>query len=168
MSAWGQNAKNSSRAYLVRFCPKAAVRADISLGRVCARRRHGLGISSPLDLLCECTRTNQFGLVVSGKWGMPGRLHQVTGSLDLCDRGLRHRSIDSTLGEEYQRFALTARGDCPIDRLALAGPFLQRVAIGGDRLLEPGSAALARAERLKRVAEIVLRYRPLERHALAS
>ena len=52
-------------------------------------------------------------------------------------------------------------------RRELAGPFLERVAIGGDGLFEPSGAALAFPERRKRMSEVVLRDRPLERHALA-
>ena len=52
-------------------------------------------------------------------------------------------------------------------RHALARLFLQRGAIGGDRLFQPRGAALALAEGLKRSAEIVLGRGPVERHALA-
>ena len=45
--------------------------------------------------------------------------------------------------------------------------FLQRLAIGRDRLLELRRPALPLAEPLERIAEIVLRRRPVERHALA-
>src|SRR5215831_16894877 len=38
---------------------------------------------------------------------------------------------------------------------------------GGDRLLKPCRAALAFPECRARVAEVVLRHRPVERHALA-
>jgi hypothetical protein len=40
---------------------------------------------------------------------------------------------------------LLARADRPIERRALAGPFLERLAIGDDGLIELGSAALALA-----------------------
>jgi hypothetical protein len=56
----------------------------------------------------------------------------------------------------------------PVERHALAGVFLERVAIGGDALFEACGAALAPAERLERSAEIVLGRFPVERHALAG
>src|SRR5262249_19356370 len=55
----------------------------------------------------------------------------------------------------------------PSERHALAGVFRECRAIGFDRLLEPGRAALALAKGPERVAEIVLRHGPIERHALA-
>jgi hypothetical protein len=55
----------------------------------------------------------------------------------------------------------------PIERHALAGPFLEGVAIGGDRLVQVFRPALALAEGRKRSAEIVLGRGPVERHALA-
>jgi len=54
-----------------------------------------------------------------------------------------------------------------LERDALAGPLLQRGAEGVDRLFEPRGATLAFPEPRERVAEVVLRHRPLERHALA-
>jgi hypothetical protein len=54
-----------------------------------------------------------------------------------------------------------------LERHALARPFLERGAIGVDRLLELRRAALALAKCPKREAKVVLRRRPVERHALA-
>src|SRR5262249_47690234 len=51
----------------------------------------------------------------------------------------------------------------PVERHALAGSFLEGVAIGGDRLLQPRRPALALAEGPERSAEIVLGLRPVER-----
>jgi hypothetical protein len=51
----------------------------------------------------------------------------------------------------------------PLERDALAGPFLQRHPKGGERLLQARRAALAPAERSKRIAEIVLGRGPVER-----
>jgi Histidine kinase-, DNA gyrase B-, and HSP90-like ATPase len=48
-------------------------------------------------------------------------------------------------------------------RHAIAGPFLQRRPVGGDRLLQPRRPALARRERHERSAAIVLRRGPVER-----
>ena len=47
------------------------------------------------------------------------------------------------------------------ERHALAGAFLQRRPVGRDRLLQPRRPALALAERLERVAEVLLRLGPL-------
>jgi hypothetical protein len=47
-----------------------------------------------------------------------------------------------------------------LERDALTGSFLEGVAIGGDGLLEAFGAALALAERLKRIAEIIVGRRP--------
>ena len=55
----------------------------------------------------------------------------------------------------------------PVERHPLARPFLQRGAVGRDRLLQPRRAALALPERPERGAEVVLRHRPVERHPLA-
>ena len=52
----------------------------------------------------------------------------------------------------------------PIERHALAGPFLQRLAIGGDGLFKLCRSALALAEYIKRSAQIVLGPGPNERH----
>jgi hypothetical protein len=51
-------------------------------------------------------------------------------------------------------------GRGPLQRHPLAGPLLQRRAIGVDRLLQPLGAALPLAERQERVAEVVLGRRP--------
>jgi hypothetical protein len=50
---------------------------------------------------------------------------------------------------------------------ARAGIFLQGFAKGGNGLVQPRRPALPRAERRKRIAEIVLGCCPLERHARA-
>ena len=49
------------------------------------------------------------------------------------------------LGEAYAQIVL---GHGPVERHALAGPFLQRLAIGGDGLFEPRRPALALARGL--------------------
>ena len=65
------------------------------------------------------------------------------------------------------RDALIAEARRPVERNPFARPFLQRRAIGRDRLLEPRRPALPLAERQERIAEIVLRRRPMERDPLA-
>ena len=54
-----------------------------------------------------------------------------------------------------------------MERNPLARLFLQRRAIGRHRLLQPRRPALPLAERRERIAEIVLRRRPVERNPLA-
>src|SRR5260370_8348949 len=54
----------------------------------------------------------------------------------------------------------------PVERDALADPFLQRLTIGGDSFLQLFGPALPLPERPERVAEIVLRLRPVERDTL--
>ena len=53
--------------------------------------------------------------------------------------------------EPRERVAQVHLGHGPVQRHALAGLFLQRGAVGGDRLLKPRGAALAFAEARKRV-----------------
>ena len=54
----------------------------------------------------------------------------------------------------------------PLERHALARPFLQRRAKGRDRLLEPRRPVLPLPESFERVAEVVLRHRPVEGNPL--
>ena len=56
----------------------------------------------------------------------------------------------------------------PVEGNVLAGPFLQRLAIGGDSFLQLFGPALPLPEPPKREAEVVLRRRPVERNALAG
>src|SRR5262249_45347737 len=67
-----------------------------------------------------------------------------------------------------KRIAEIILGPGPVERHALAGQFLEGVAIGANCLLQPRRPALACAERLKRIAEIVLGPGPAERHAVAG
>src|SRR6478736_5559464 len=54
----------------------------------------------------------------------------------------------------------------PFERHSLAGVFLERLAIGGNRLLKALGSALTCPKRFKRGAEILLGHGPIERHAL--
>jgi hypothetical protein len=56
----------------------------------------------------------------------------------------------------------------PFERHACARPFLQRRAVGRDTLLKARRPALPPPELRERDAEIVLRRRPVERHAFAD
>src|SRR5262249_56329796 len=60
-------------------------------------------------------------------------------------------------GEALERTAEIVLGRGPVERHALAGSFLESVAVGGDGLFEARGAALARAEAAERIAEIVQR-----------
>jgi hypothetical protein len=59
-------------------------------------------------------------------------------------------------------------GHGPLERHALAGPFLLRLAKGVDRLCERLRSALTLAKAPKRKTEIVLRPGPIEGRALAG
>ena len=72
------------------------------------------------------------------------------------------------LGQFQDGITKVDLGPPPIERHALAGPFLERLAIGGDGLLELGGAVLAHAQRIERVAKTGLRFRPIKRHTLAG
>ena len=76
--------------------------------------------------------------------------------LDLPDRQLRHLGIAPPFGEQHESDTLTAGAHGPLEWHARAGIFLQCFAIGGYRVLEPRRPALPLAERLERIAEIVL------------
>ncbi len=67
-----------------------------------------------------------------------------------------------------ERIAEIHLGRGPIERRARAGSFLQGLAIGGNRLLEPRRTTLPLAETHERGAEIHLGHGPLERHARAG
>jgi hypothetical protein len=54
-------------------------------------------------------------------------------------------------------------GHSPLERRTLAGLFLQRLAISGNRLFELCSLALPLSETQKRIAQIVLGHGPVER-----
>ena len=55
----------------------------------------------------------------------------------------------------------------PVERPALARPFLQRLAMSRKRLRQPRRPALAASQLHEHIAEIVLRRCPVERNALA-
>jgi hypothetical protein len=67
-------------------------------------------------------------------------------------------------GKTFRKIVLRRR---PVERHAFARPFLQRRAVGRDRLLKARRPALPLTEREERVAEIVLRRRPVERRVFA-
>src|SRR5262249_55193220 len=100
-------------------------------------------------------------------WRMAAIAHRFKCRIDLAERGLSDGGVPPPLDEEHQRNAFVPKTHGPVERHSLARPFLQRLAIGGDRLLQPCTALLARAERLQRIAEIALRHGPVERHTLA-
>src|ERR1700730_3589300 len=63
--------------------------------------------------------------------------------LDLPKSCLGHRCVFFAIRKLHHRDALIADARGPIEREALARPFLQRLAIGRDRLLEPLRPVLA-------------------------
>jgi hypothetical protein len=69
--------------------------------------------------------------------------------------------LESAFVKQGLRAAQIDHRRCPLVRHALSGVFQQCVAEGGDGLLEPRGAALACPQPRKRVAEVVLRRRPL-------
>src|SRR5262249_28594343 len=99
--------------------------------------------------------------------GMAATTQRFKRSIDLAECGLGHGGVPPPLGKEHQRDAFVAKTPGPVERHALARPFLQRVAIGPDRLLQPRRSALARAAPRKRIAGIGLRRGPLQRPTLA-
>src|SRR3981189_2608450 len=87
---------------------------------------------------------------------MAGIAHRFKGRCNLTERYLGHCDIPAPLGNDHQRDSFIAETASPVERNALAGLFLTRLAIGGDGLLELRGPALARTEGLQRVAQIVL------------
>jgi hypothetical protein len=74
----------------------------------------------------------------------------------------------TNVAERRERGAEVVLRCCPLERRALAGPFLERVAVGLDGFEQTLGAVLALPERQERGAEVVLRHGPVERHALAD
>jgi hypothetical protein len=73
-----------------------------------------------------------------------------------------------SLAEHRKCLAEIALCHGPVERHALAGQFVEGVAIGGDRLLQQCRPALTVAELHERSTEIVLGRGPMEGHALAG
>src|SRR5258708_38922105 len=67
------------------------------------------------------------------------------------------------LSEGGKRMAQIVLGRGPLERHALAGPFLQRLAIASDGLVKLRRSGLALPQSPKRIAEIVLGRGPVER-----
>lgn len=91
----------------------------------------------------------------------PSRLEP---EVDLADRYLSHRSIVSPFCQQAQCHPLIASAGDPLQWGALAGEYLERLAVDRHRLLKPDDAALAPTQRPEREAENRLRRRPLERY----
>jgi hypothetical protein len=83
------------------------------------------------------------------------------------DRRLQPRRAALAFPQPLKRDAEVILRHRPLERHAIARPFLQRGAEGLDRRLQLRRAALALPQRPKRDAEVVLRPRPVERHAIA-
>ena len=103
-------------------------------------RRAALAL--PEDLQAQCRDC-------SGSW--PSRAARARGSVPPAPRDRRRppppaAPSRSRAPRGSQRNAEIVLGHGPVERHALAGLFLQRRAIGGDRLLEPRRPALALSE----------------------
>src|SRR5262245_33584962 len=86
--------------------------------------------------------------------------------IDLSERDLAHGGVLPPFGKDHQHDTLVAKAQGPIEWHALARVFLQRLAIGDDRLFELRRPALALPEERKRTAQTVLGHGPIEWHAL--
>ncbi len=92
--------------------------------------------------------------IIGRVWRMAAIAHRLECCIDLAERDLGHGCVPPPLGEKHQRNAFIPKTQGPLEWHALARHFLQRLAIGRDRLLQSRRAAFARAERLQRSAEI--------------
>src|SRR4051794_5312805 len=125
------------------------------------------------ELLCRpsfdfCPRLVTADLHVLNPLGRPnGRTDREAG-IPCRDRFLQARGAALAFAERPERGAGGVLGHGPVERDALAGPFLQRGAADADGLFQARGAALAFAEPPERVAEVVLSPRPAERDALAG
>ncbi len=106
-------------------------------------------------------------IVIIGIRAMSARLRDPKCRLDLGESGLRLRGVIGAPRKDHHRSALIAGAPRPVERNPIARQFLQRRAIGRDRLLEPRRPAFPLAERQERTAEIVLSRRPSERDPVA-
>ena len=125
------------------------------------------GTSLPAQPRDEGACPRELSFIIGRSWRIAAIAHRFKRRIDLAECGLSHGCVPPPLGEEHQRNAFIPKTHGPIERHALAGPFLQRLAIGDDCLFELCRPALASPQRLKHVAQIVLGHGPLERHALA-
>jgi len=62
--------------------------------------------------------------------------HRFKRRIDLAERGRGRAGIPAPLGKEHQRDAFVASSRGPLEQPTLAGPFLERLTIGGDGLVE--------------------------------
>jgi hypothetical protein len=76
-------------------------------------------------------------------WPLPAFAHGFKGRVDLTKGGLGHGGILTPLGKVHQRDTRIANTHGPLEGHALAGPFRERRAIGGDRLLESAVIVVA-------------------------
>jgi hypothetical protein len=74
--------------------------------------------------------------IKSREWRMTAIPDLFVRRIDLVERGLSHNGVPTPLGNKHQSAALIAETRGPLERDALARPFLQRLAIGNDRLFE--------------------------------
>ena len=124
--------------------------------------------SRDFECLADTPSLRQARLIIGGVWNVPASTSGFKGGLDLLAGCFGHRRLFGSLGQLHQSNALIAKTHGPVERHAPAGEFLEGFAIGGDRLLQPRRSALALAEGLECIAEIVLGRGPLQRYALAG
>jgi hypothetical protein len=92
--------------------------------------------------------------------------HGEGGAIRALDECIEHRLGVIVGSPDLAKSKVCAKD--PLQRHAIAGPFCEGVAIGGDRLLQPRGASLTLAEPPERKSEIVLGRGPVERCALAG
>src|SRR5438128_112709 len=99
-------------------------------------------------------------------WRIAAVAHCFDRLIDLAERSYRHGGILPPLGEQHQGEALVAKSSRPIERVPLAGAFLQRLAISNDCLFQPCRSTLALPKAPEGEPQIVLRLSPGERYPL--
>jgi hypothetical protein len=85
----------------------------------------------------------QVRLVVSSVGRMVRIAVRLEGGCDLRQRLFGHGEITTPLGDKPHRHTLAAGTPGPFERHAIAGRFLQRRPISGDRLLQPRRSTTA-------------------------
>ena len=90
----------------------------------------------------------------------PAGAHSFRRSSKLLNGNVGRRHDFGTVSQTHQRNPLFANASGPFERAALARIFSERLAIGGDRVLELRNPAFPLAEDSQVVAEIVPHPRP--------
>jgi hypothetical protein len=88
---------------------------------------------------------------------MAATAHRFECRIDLAEGILRHGDVFPPVSKNHQRYTLVAKAAGPIERHALAGPFLQRLAIGNNGLFEFCRPALTLSEPIECSAKVTIR-----------